>query len=107
MVFISGSVSVCLFTYVLESVYVCAPLCVYICVLAYLYVCLCVCIHVSLSDRWTDRTREQHRLGFCTLVCMCGYFNTELGLSNCQLLACCVSDQHFGMSKCDLLDWIF
>lgn len=41
----------------------------------FVYICfgifLCVCMHVSLRDRWTDRTREQHRLGFCTLVCMC------------------------------------
>lgn len=29
-----------------------------------------VCTFVLLRDRWTDRTREQHRLGFCPWVCL-------------------------------------
>lgn len=33
-------------------------------------VSLCVCTPVSLRDRWADRTREQHRLGFCARACV-------------------------------------
>lgn len=91
-----------------------------VCFSVWAYLCggmpVCVCMHVSQRDRWTDITREQHRLGFW-IRHECGYFKTKVSLCNCQLfgrggivwkaasvLPLCSA---FGMSQCDLQDWIF